>query len=102
MEVRSGAVFVGEHAQEMVEDDPAGVVETLKRRLQDQHVRANRRKVTPQALLAELFTVLRSRVGEEVAAFGRTTPRRVHLTVRALYGAAIKRLLEEGSTPQTQ
>ncbi len=39
----SADVLWGENAEEMLEEDPAGIVDVLKRRLRDTHVYANRR-----------------------------------------------------------
>ena len=73
------------------------IVDALKRRLQDRFVFANRRKVSPRELLTLLFGGLRAQAGREVAALRGNPPRKVILTVPALYGPAVERLLREAA-----
>ena len=87
----SDKVVLGDDAEEMLAEDPAGMVEVLKRKLHETHVRANRRKETPQKLLARLFADLRTRAGRELPSFGGAPADVLQLTVPAVYGRAQRR-----------
>ena len=65
----SEQILLGDEAEDMVAEDPAGVVGVLKRRLHDPYVRANYRKEPPVKLLTQLFHYLRERAGREIASF---------------------------------
>jgi len=93
----SEQVFLGDDAEEMLAQDPAGIVEVLKRKLHETHVRANRRRVTPQMLLARLFADLRARAARELPSFGGAPADVLQLTVPAMYGRAQERVLREAT-----
>jgi len=93
----SEQVFLGDDAEAMLDQDPAGMVDVLKRKLHEAHVRANRRRVTPQALLARLFADLRTRAGRELPSFGGVPADVLQLTVPAMYGRAQERVLREAT-----
>jgi actin-like ATPase involved in cell morphogenesis len=93
----SDQISWGYDAEELLEEDPAGIVEVLKRRLQDRYVYANRRKVSPQELLTLMFRHLREQVGQEVLALNGTPPAKAYLTLPALYGPAVEKLLREAA-----
>lgn len=93
----SEQILWGYDAEEMLQEDPAGIVEVLKRHLQDCHVYANRRKVSPKALLTLMLGRLRAQVGQEVLALQGTVPSEAFLTLPALYGPAVERLLREAA-----
>ncbi len=76
----------GAAAEEMLEDEPAGVIDVLKRHLRKPTVWAARRKESPGALLAALFSELRHQVSAEVPSFNGALPERVVLTRPALFG----------------
>ena len=89
----SDGVLLGYDADEMLRDDPAGMVVVLKRHIRQSFVRANRRKVTPTDLITFLFTTLRTRAGHEIPAFEGQVPDRVYLTVPALFGPPDEKVL---------
>jgi hypothetical protein len=93
----SDEILWGYDAEEMLQEDPAGIVEVLKRHLQDRYVFANRRKVSPKELLTLMFRHLRAQVGEEVLALQGTPLTKVFLTLPALYGPAVEKLLREAA-----
>ncbi|MFO1430509.1 MAG: Hsp70 family protein [Candidatus Competibacteraceae bacterium] len=93
----SESISWGYDAEEMLEVDPAGIVEVLKRHLHERYVYANRRKVTPLTLLTALFKQLREQTGEEVTAFRGTPPGKAVLAVPALYGPMAEKLLREAA-----
>ncbi len=97
LERDSERVLLGDDAEAMLEQDPAGVVDVLKRTLHEANVRANRRKVTPLDLMTRLLSELRTRAGREVAAFGGQCATTVHLTVPAIYGPSQARLLRDAA-----
>ena len=91
----------GAAAEEMLQDDPSGVVEMLKRKLHEAFVRAGRRgerKETPRRLLAALLADLRRQAGEQVPALGGHAPARASLTLPALAGPVEERLLREAAS----
>ena len=90
---QSEDVMWGYDAAAMLEDDPGGVVETLKRKLQETKIRANGRGVEPQDLLAHLFTALRIQAGQSILDFAGKPPQAVKLTVPVLYGPPIERVM---------
>ena len=65
----SEQILLGDEAEDMVAEDPAGVVGVLKRRLRDPYVRGNYRKEPPVKLLSQLFHYMRQRAGREIASF---------------------------------
>ena len=78
-----GCALWGAAAEEMLLDDPTGVVEVLKRKLHEAFVRAGRRgerKETPRRLLGRLLADLRRQAGEQVPALGGRAPDRASLT----------------------
>lgn len=93
----SEQILWGSAAAEMLAEDPAGVVDALKRRLRDPYVRANRRRVRPVELLTLLFAQLREKAGQEIPTFGGTLPKHVVLTLPALYGPPDKQTLKAGA-----
>lgn len=93
LERDSERIFLGDDAEAMLEQDPAGIVEVLKRKLHEAYVRANRRRIAPQDLLGLLLAELRTRSGLEVARFRGQPAAAVHLTVPAIYGPAQERIL---------
>jgi uncharacterized protein with WD repeat/cell division ATPase FtsA len=93
----SEQILWGFDAEEMLGDDPAGIVDVLKRRLQERYIYANRRKVSPTALLALLLRELRTQAGAEVAAFQGRLPQGVCLTLPALAGPAVEKLMREAA-----
>lgn len=93
----SEQILWGFDAEEMLGDDPAGIVDVLKRRLQERYIYANRRKVSPTALLALLLRELRAQAGAEVAAFQGRLPQGVCLTLPALAGPAVEKLMREAA-----
>ncbi len=48
---RTGELLIGDEAEEMIDDDPRGVVRGLKRKLRDRYVRCNGQKRAPVDLL---------------------------------------------------
>ncbi len=97
LERNSERVFLGDDAEAMLTQDPAGVVDVLKRKLDDTHVRANRRRITPLELLTRLFAELRTRVSREVTVFNGQLATSASLTMPAIYGPSQERLLREAA-----
>jgi len=97
LSAENGDVLWGQKAEAKIEDDPKGIIDVLKRRLQERYVYANHRKETPQILLTEMLSGLRQRAGAEVAAFDGRTPAKVLLTVPALYGPAFAKLVQDAA-----
>ena len=93
----SEEVFLGDDAEAMLDPDPAGMVDVLKRKLHETHVRANRRRETPQTLLTRLFADLRARAARELPSFGGAPADVLQLTVPAMYGRAQERVLREAT-----
>src|SRR5690348_6609419 len=60
----SERILWGSEAEEMLARDPTGIVEVLKRRLQERYIRANRRQIAPGDLLARFFAYLRERTSQ--------------------------------------
>jgi molecular chaperone DnaK (HSP70) len=87
-------VLWGEEAAEMLAEDPPGIVAMLKRHLRNRYIYANRRKLRPVELLACLFEGLRGRAGREIVAFEGAPPRKVLLTLPALFGPADEQILK--------
>jgi molecular chaperone DnaK (HSP70) len=87
----------GDDAQQMLEDDPVGVVEALKRHLQDRFVFANRQKRKPVELLTALLHDLRERAAQEVPALEHRAPDKVLLTKPVLYGPPSEKVLREAA-----
>jgi hypothetical protein len=58
----SDSISWGYDAEEMLEVDPPGIVEVLKRHLHERYVYANRRKVTPLTLLTALDQTARNQL----------------------------------------
>lgn len=87
----------GDAAEEMLEDDPAGVILGLKRHLQERTVYANRQKRRPMELLAVLFADLRARAGAQIPAFERYPPEHLVLTKPVLYGPPSEQILREAT-----
>jgi len=83
-----GTKLLGADAQEMLEEDPGGIVDVLKRRLRDSSIRRNRQKVTPSELLSMLLRNLRERAGAELVHGAGSTVDTAVLTVPARYGPA--------------
>lgn len=82
-----GAILFGDQAERMLETDPAGVIDTVKRRRHNQTVRAgNGRSVPFVDLLTTLFDHVRSKAGRDVAAFGGNAPNEVVLTLPVCFG----------------
>ncbi len=92
-----GQILWGNDAEEMLAEDPAGVIEVLKRRLRDSFIRANRRKVTPGELLTLLLGSLRERARKEIAVFDGVPPDKVFLTMPALFGPPDEKILREAA-----
>ena len=90
-------VFWGQEAEDALEDDPAGVVDVLKRRLKEPLVRANGRRLKPGELLTQLLKGLRQRAGMEVAAFAGRLPDKVVLTHPVLFGPVEDDLLRDAA-----
>jgi len=88
----------GEEAAEMLEVDPAGIVGTLKRKLRQSKIRANRQRVTPKELLVLALTSLRERAGAEVRSLKGVLPEQVVLTFPARFGPHEEQLLHEAAT----
>lgn len=57
----SDAILWGDEAAARVDEDPAGVVEVLKRKLRDPRIRANGRNEPPSRLLTHMLADLRAR-----------------------------------------
>ena len=96
----SEQILWGSAAAEMLEEDPAGVIDVLKRQLRTPYVRrggAKRRRERPADLLALLFTKLREKAGREIPAFASTLPEQVILTLPALYGPPDEQVLKAGA-----
>jgi molecular chaperone DnaK (HSP70) len=91
-------ILWGGAAEEMLTDDPAGVVEVLKRKLREPQVRANRRREAPQRLLAHMLADLRRQAGERVAVLEGRAPVRATLTLPALYGPVEEKILREAAS----
>jgi formylglycine-generating enzyme required for sulfatase activity len=91
---RDGASpLLGDEAESMLEEDPAGVIDDLKRRLRDPKLRANGRDQTPEALLTLLFSDLRERIRTLIPAF-EAAPERLILTVPPSFGPAQRDILK--------
>jgi WD40 repeat protein/actin-like ATPase involved in cell morphogenesis len=84
----SDQLLFGYEAEAMLEEDPVGVIDDLKRRLHEGRRRANGREATPRAMLAKLFAYLRDQSRENVAAFNGDAPDEVVLTVPPAFGPA--------------
>lgn len=83
---RDAAVLFGDAAEEMLEEDPAGVIVIAKRRLRHGLLRANGWSATPRDLLEGAFRGLRLKAGREFAFLGGALPDAVVLTVPASFG----------------
>lgn len=94
----SETILWGEAAEEMLSDDPAGVVDVLKRKLREAQIRVGRRREAPQRLLTYMLSELRRRAGEQVAALEGRAPGRATLTLPALYGPVEEKILSEAAT----
>ena len=81
-----GPALWGDDAEDMLSEDPAGVLVALKCALSRPKVRANARSEAPTALLARLLADLRARAGQQVAHLGGRPPGRAALTAPALFG----------------
>jgi molecular chaperone DnaK len=92
-----GPALWGDDAEDMLSEDPAGVLVALKRALSRPKVRANARSEAPTALLARLLADLRARAGQQVAHLGGRPPRRAALTAPALFGPDEEQLLREAA-----
>jgi formylglycine-generating enzyme required for sulfatase activity len=90
-------ILMGDDAEEMLGEDPAGVVDLLKRKLHDTFVRANRRRVPTAELLGTLLGYLADRAYSEVPALRGKQSGTVYLTVPAAYGPAQERVLREAA-----
>jgi hypothetical protein len=82
----SHQLLFGYEAEAMLEEDPVGVIDDLKRRLHEERRRANGREATPRAMLAKLFAYLRDQARENIAAFHGDAPDEVVLTVPPVFG----------------
>jgi molecular chaperone DnaK (HSP70) len=91
-------ILFGHDAEEMLEEDPAGIIAVLKRHLKDTYVRANRKRKSPGEMLLFLFTKLRELAGKEIPAFEGNPPRKVILTIPVLYGPPEERLLRDAAS----
>jgi len=90
-------ILWGEAAEEMLSDDPAGVVDVLKRKLREAQIRVGRRREAPQRLLTYMLSELRRKAGEQVAALEGRAPARAVLTLPALYGPVEEKILREAA-----
>ena len=87
----------GHFAEEYLETDPKGVVDTLKRKLRKPHIRANRQKATPHELLSHMFSDLRRRATDELPHLLGKAPKDVVLTFPARFGPAEEDILRESA-----
>jgi hypothetical protein len=92
-----GPALFGHEAEAMLEEDPAGVLDDLKRRLREPRRRANGREASPQSLLTLLFTDLRRRAGEDLPVFRDRAPSEVVLTVPVGFGPFQRDLLRNAA-----
>ena len=92
-----GPALWGDDAEDMLSEDPAGVLVALKRDMSRPKVRANARSEAPTALLACLLADLRERAGQQVAHLGGRPPGRAALTAPALFGPDEEGLLREAA-----
>jgi formylglycine-generating enzyme required for sulfatase activity len=90
-------VLWGFDAEQMQDEDPAGLVEALKRKLLDRHVRANRRLMPPVELLARLFRGLWDSAREEVPALRDREQAALRLTVPVYFGPAAVAVLTKAA-----
>ena len=65
-----GDILVGDQAALMLQDDPKGVIDTLKRKLRQRAIRIKGRpRKKPKDFLVAMFSYLRKRVSEELFVF---------------------------------
>jgi len=93
----SDRIFWGHEAEDRLGDDPAGIIDVLKRKLREPRLRANRRSVTPLDLLALLLRELREQAGREIPVFQGIPPEALSLTLPALFGSPEERLLRDAA-----
>ena len=78
-------ILVGDEAEDMLSQDPKGVIDTLKRKLRESRIRKNRQRVTPEELLTLLFETIKDRCFEELPHVFEEEPKEVILTYPAKY-----------------
>lgn len=93
----SDQILFGFDAEAMLEEDPIGVIDDLKRRLHEGRRRANGREATPQAMLVQLFAFLRQHAGLNIPAFDGTPPDEVVLTVPPGFGPAQRDVVKQAA-----
>jgi len=91
-------VLWGYDAAAMLEDDPDGIIDTLKRKLQVGRIRVKGRSVEPKNLLAGMFAALREQAGRTILDLGGAAPTAVNLTVPVLYGPPIEKVMRDAAT----
>ena len=98
----------GFEAEAMLEDDPGGVIDDLKRKLRQAKHRANGREETSHTLLALLFADLRKRVSQWPGSQLERAPGQLAITVpstfspsqrETLVAAALKAGFDDVATP---
>ncbi|MGQ0594133.1 MAG: Hsp70 family protein [Gammaproteobacteria bacterium] len=97
LEKDSERVFWGYDAEHLQDQDPAGLVDVLKRRLLERYVYANRRKLPPAELLTHFFQGLWANAREEVPALQGQSDPALHLTVPVYYGPAAEQVLRQAA-----
>jgi WD40 repeat protein/actin-like ATPase involved in cell morphogenesis len=84
-------------AEAMLEEDPAGVIDSLKRRLREAKLRVNGREVSGQALLTALFRHIREQAIMQIASLRQADELEAVLTVPAMFGPAQRDLLRNAA-----
>jgi molecular chaperone DnaK (HSP70) len=92
-----GRRLLGDDVEQMLEVDPGGVVDRLKRSLRRPTVRRNRQKVSPTVLLTLLLADLRTRAGEELPTLAGVVPKELTLTVPCQYGPPEEEILRQAA-----
>lgn len=93
----SDQILFGFDAEAMLEEDPIGVIDDLKRRLHEGRRRANGREASPRAMLGQLFGFLREHAGQNIAAFDGIPPDTVVLTVPPGFGPAQRDVVRQAA-----
>ena len=94
---KDGEVLVGDDAQDMLNFDPKGVVETLKRKLRELTIRKNRQKISPKKLVEILFQQIRDRCHQELPHIFPQAPTDVVLTYPARYTEVEKQIIRKAA-----
>ena len=92
-----GSIEIGDDAASMLDVDPNGVVDTLKRKLRERKIRKNKQRKTPKELLKTLFSWIRIRCHEEMEHIFPEPPNEVILTYPARYTDVEMNLLKEAA-----